>query len=111
MREMIITTNDKKLSYRALSGAGVKEMQKCVGEEFQLTDVIQGKVQKEDGEEAVLTCLVSDTGDIYQTLSPTVDDNINTLVTVFDIHSEEVLVRISQGQSKNDRNFLQIEVI
>lgn len=111
MREMIITTNDKKLSYRALSGAGVKEMQKCVGDEFRLADVIQGEVQKDNGDEAVLTCLVAENGDIYQTLSPTVDDNINTLVTVFDIHNEEVVVRISQGQSKNDRSYLQIEVI
>lgn len=111
MRELIVTTNDKKLSYRALTGVGAKEMPKCVGDSFIIKEIIQGEVVKQDGETAVLSCILTTHGDIYQTLSPTVNDNINVIMQVFDISQDEVEVKITEGKSNNGRDFLQLEVI
>lgn len=111
MNELIITTTDKKLMYRALTGVNTKEMPKCVGDTFVIKDIIQGNVVKQDGEEAILSCVVTESGEVYQTLSPTVNDNLHMLTQVFDIKEDEVTVKISEGKSNNGRDFLQLEVV
>lgn len=109
--ELIITTTDKKLAYRSLTGTNVKQLNDCVGVEFELQHIIQGKSQKDDSEEKIVTCLISTNGDIYQTLSPTVADNMAMLISCFNIPDETVKVRVANGKSKNGRKFLQIEVV
>lgn len=116
MRDLIITSTDKKLSYKALTGVGAIEMQDSVGKRFVLSDIIQSEIERQNDEtgemeKAVLTCLIDADGNIYQTLSPTIDDNVHFIMDIFDVKQDEVIVEITQGVSKNKRKFLQLSVI
>lgn len=109
--DLIKTTENKKLIYKAISGSGVKQMTECVGETFRLTDIIQEEITKDNGETAIITALVSESGEVYQTLSPTVRANCETIWKTFDIHNEEVNVVICEGVAGNSgRNYLYIDV-
>lgn len=110
MEDLLRTTSDKKLIYKALTGTSVNEMQKCVGDEFELEHIVQGEIFKDD-ETKILTCLISSDGTMYQTLSPTVNDNVKMLSTIYDLPNEKIMVRVGEGVSNNNRKFLQLELV
>lgn len=104
-------TDNKKLQYRCASGTNVIQMKEVIGAEVNLSAVLQINTTREDGEEAVITSLISKDGEIYQTLSPTVSDCVNKLNQIFDIGEEQIIVRISQGKSKSNRDYLTLELV
>lgn len=108
---LVNTITDKKLQYQCATGTGVIQMNEAVGTEFDLHGVSQVNTTREDGEEAVITSLIAKDGKIYQTLSPTVSDCVDKLNQIFTIGEESLNIRISQGKSKSNRDYLTIELV
>ena len=116
---MIGTTEDKKKAYRAMTVAG-NPMDRHVGEEFTIEDVVQFETsvnrKGEDGfeeEQAVVaTSIFSTDGEMYTTISPTVDSCLKSMSSVFgDMGIVGLRVRITNGVSNNGRKFLQLDVL
>lgn len=109
-KRLIRTTEDKAFMYKALSGAGAIQMKNVIGEVIDIKHIIQGESTRENGDLAVLTSLITPDGTVYQSLSPTIDDCVRTLDGIFDFPNEIVKVVITNPESKNKRNFLQLEL-
>lgn len=116
---MIVTTEDKKKAYRAMTVAG-KPMDRHVGEEFTIEDVVQFETnvnrKSEDGFEeeqtAVATSIFTTDGEMFTTISPTVDSCLKNMANVFgEMGVVGLKVRITNGVSNNGRKFLQLDVL
>ena len=116
---MIVTTEDKKKTYRAMTVSG-KPMDRHVGEEFIIEDVVQfgttvnrkGKDGFEEEQEAIATSIFSTDGEMYTTISPTVDSCLRNMASVFgDMGVVGLKVKIANGMSNNGRKFLQLDVL
>lgn len=108
MRELIRTSDDKLKIFKAINQGGF-QLKDFVGDVLTIADIIQTEaVRKSSGEEAVSTTLITIEGDVYSTLSPTVDDSIHKMVDVFGAPSAEhpFAVRVEEGKSKTGRGFL-----
>lgn len=108
MREIIRTSEDKLKIFKAINQGGF-QLKDFVGDVLTIADIIQTEaVRKSSGEEAVSTALITVEGDVYSTLSPTVDDSVHKMVDVFGAPSAEhpFAVRVEEGKSKTGRDFL-----
>ncbi len=118
MSQTYTSTNiSKKEMFKALNGADF-EMRDHIGERFHLKGFIQ-VVKEKDGEEVILTVLIDKTGKSYSTVSPTVANSLAYLAESFCKKNEDgkyeleidLEIEIVQKKSKNNRNFLQLNVI
>ena len=112
-RTLICTTEDKKKMYRAVNN-GSLQLKDFPGLIINVTDIIQVRsVRKETGEEAVNTVLISDTGECYATLSPTVDESVNNMVVIFGTPSQEnpIVVEVKTGKSNAGREYFYLDVV
>lgn len=107
---MITTTDDKVKIYKAHNIAA-KQMDREVGAEFKIADVIQFETFRSSGEPAVSTVIFTQSGDVYSTLSPTVDRSVNDLLNVFGDDLRKVTAKIVNGNSNSGRKFLQIDAV
>lgn len=116
---MIVTTEDKKKAYRAMTVAG-KPMDRHVGETFTIEDVVQfvttairkGEDGVEEEQEVIATSIFSNDGDMFTTISPTVDSCLRNLERVFgETGIVGLKVKITNGMSNNGRKFLQLDVL
>lgn len=105
---MINTTEDKKKIYKARTVAA-KQMDKYVGTVLEIDDVVQFETTRETGEEAISTVIFTTDGDMYATLSPTVDKCIESLAAVFE-DVRGISVKITNGISKSGNKFLQLDL-
>lgn len=108
MRDLIMTSDNKMKIFKAINQGGL-QLKEFVGDVLTISDIIQTEaVRKNTGEEAVSTTLITVDGDVYSTLSPTVDDSVHKMVNVFGTPSAEnpFNVRVEEGKSKNGRGFL-----
>lgn len=80
---MIQTTNDKKVLYKAQSGAGVVQMKESVGSVIKIKNIIQFETTNQTGETVTATAIEAEDGTMYQTLSPYVAENCETLYNIF----------------------------
>lgn len=115
MRDLINTTTDKMMLYNARTVNG-KQMQDFVGDEFSVTDIVQYETERKNTKEpelGICTVLFTVEGDMYTTMSPTVNDCVQNLVEIFGVPSAEhpIKVQIASGTSKSDREFLQLKAI
>jgi hypothetical protein len=112
-RTLICTTEDKKKMYKAINN-GSLQLKDFPGLEINVTDIIQvDSVRKETGEEAVNTVLISDTGECYATLSPTVDDSVHNMVEIFGFPSQDnpIAVEVKTGKSNAGREYFYLDVV
>lgn len=112
-RTLICTTDDKKKVYKAINN-GSLQLKDFPGLKINVTDIIQVRsVRKETGEEAVNTVLISDTGECYATLSPTVDDSVHNMVEIFGVPSQEnqITVEVKTGKSNAGREYFYLDVV
>lgn len=113
MRDLIKTSDDKMKIFKAINQGGF-QLKDFPGEVLVVSDIIQTEaVRKNTGEEAVSTTLITSEGEVYSTLSPTVDDSIHKLVDVFGAPSPEqpIKVKVVEGTSKTGRGFLFLDVV
>lgn len=112
-RTLICTTEDKKKMYKAITN-GSLQLKDFPGLKINVTDIIQvNSVRRKTGEEAVKTVLISDTGECYATLSPTVDDSVNNMVEIFGTPSQEnpIAVEFKTGKSNAGREYFYLDVV
>lgn len=116
---MIVTTEDKKKAYRAMTVAG-KPMDRHVGEKFIIEDVVQfettvnrkGDDGFEEEQKAVATSIFTTDGEMYTTISPTIDNCLQSMASVFgEMGVKGLEVQIVNGVSNNGRKFLQMNVL
>lgn len=110
-----IELNDetRKIYFNAVSGVSAKQLNKCVGAEIKLMDVIMQEQEEldEEGNHKVLTCLLTPEGEVYQTLSPTVYKSVLNIAQYYNISQDQPSVRVVTGESKSGREFLQLYII
>lgn len=113
-RELIRTITDKKVLYNAMTGVG-NQMKDHAGTVIECKGIIQfPSARKETGEEGVCTVLMDASGELYTTMSPTVDDCAHAIIDVMgsDIfESDTVELQITSGTSKGGREFLQLKMV
>lgn len=112
-RNLICTTTDKKKMFRAINN-GSLQLKDFPGLKINVVDIIQAdSVRKETGEGAINTVLISDTGECYATLSPTVDDSIHNMVEIFGEPSPEnpITVEVKTGKSNAGREYFYLDVV
>lgn len=112
--ELICTSTDKKLRYRVMSGTDVIQMKDCVGKEINIMDIIQSQTTNQDGEDAICTSLVDADGTVYQTLSPTVSDNVQSLYQIFKEEFESrtgIHVSVIEKKSNKGNRFLSLSLM
>ena len=112
-RDLICTTADKKKMYKAINN-GSLQLKDFPGLKINVFDIIQvDSVRKETGEPAINTVLISDTGECYATLSPTVDDSIHNMVEIFGEPSPEnpITVEVKTGKSNAGREYFYLDVV
>lgn len=112
-RDLICTTTDKKKMYKAINN-GSLQLKDFPGLEINVVDIIQVEgVRKETGETAINTVLISDTGECYVTLSPTVDNSIHNMVKIFGEPSPEnpITVEVKTGKSNAGREYFYLDVV
>lgn len=112
MRDLIRTSDDKMKVFKAINQGGF-QLKDFVGDVLTISDIIQTEaVRKNTGEEAVSTTLITIEGDVYSTLSPTVDDSIHKMVDVFGAPSADYpfTVKVEEGKSKTGRGFLFLSI-
>ena len=107
--ELISTVTSKAEQYKIRSGAGAHQMKDFVGTVLAIDKIDQYITTRTNGEEAVCTSIITKDGDVYQSLSPTIDKCCKTLFETFGDDINTVNVRISEGTSKGGRNFLALE--
>ena len=116
---MIVTTEDKKKAYRAMTVAG-QPMDRNVGKRFTIEDVVQFETtttsEGDDGfkeEKAVIaTSIFTTDGDMYTTISPTIDNCLQSMASVFgEMGVKGLEVQIVNGVSNSGRKFLQLNVL
>lgn len=111
-RDLICTTTDKKKMYKAINN-GSLQLKDFPGLKINVIDIIQvDSVRKETGEPAVNTVLITDTGECYATLSPTVDDSVNNMIDIFGYPSVEnpIPVKVRTGKSNSGREYFYLDV-
>lgn len=108
--ELISTVTSKEEQYKIRSGAGANQMKDYVGTVLGVDKIDQYTTTRENGEEAVCTSIITKDGDVYQSLSPTVDKCCKTLFETFGEEINTVNVLISEGKSKGGRDFLVLEL-
>lgn len=112
MTELVRTTEDRAIAYKAISGAGAKQIKDCEGKEIVIKEVYQTEaVRKDTGEGAVLTAIIDTEGQVYQTMSPTFDECVRKLYDIFGSDICGLTVKVSTGVSKGGREFFQAELI
>lgn len=112
--ELICTSQDKKLQYQVMSGTDVIQMKDCVGKEINMMEIIQSNTTNQDGEDVICTSLVDADGSVYQTLSPTVADNVQSLWRIFkeEIEAHQgVKVLIIEKKSNKGNRFLSLSLL
>lgn len=108
--ELISTITEKKEQYKVRCGAGAIQMKDCVGTELEIDKIDQYNIARDNGEEAVCTSIITKDGDVYQSLSPTIDKSVKTLFETFGEEINTISVRIIGGKSKSGREFLLLEI-
>lgn len=111
--ELINTSTDKLLRYRVQTGADVEQMKDNVGKVISVCDIIQNITQNQTGEDVTCTSLVTLTGEVYQTLSPTISDCCQSLYSIFkeELENGGVNVEIVEKKSNKGNRFLSLNVI
>lgn len=115
---MIVTTEDKKKAYRAMTVAG-QPMDRNVGKCFTIEDVVQFETTTrkdvdgfEEEKAVVATSIFTTDGDMYTTISPTIDNCLQSMASVFgEMGVKGLEVQIVNGVSNNGRKFLQLNVL
>ena len=115
---MFTTTQDKKAIYKAQTVAG-KPMDRHVGEEFVISDVVQFETEvtrkNRDGEQvtemAVATTIFAQNGDMFTTVSPTSDNCLKSMYSIFGDEIKGLAVRITNGVSNGGNKFLQLDLV
>lgn len=111
-KELICTITDKKMIYNIKVGANVVQAVDSIDKEFAVRDIVEFLTTNSDGEEVVCTNLISDSGEVVQTLSPTVQEAAERLYDTFDLHEEYVKVRlIERTNPRSKRKFLSLDVL
>lgn len=112
-RDLICTTTDKKKMYKAINN-GSLQLKDFPGLKINVFDIIQvDSVRKETGEPAINTVLISDTGECYATLSPTVDDSVHNMIEILGEPSPEnpITVEVKTGKSNAGREYFYLDVV
>lgn len=95
MRDLINTTTDKMMLYNARTVNG-KQMQDFVGDEFSVTDIVQYETERKNTKEpelGICTVLFTEEGEMYTTMSPTVNDCVQNLVEILVYLVQNILSR------------------
>lgn len=111
---MIQTTSDKKLLYKAQSGAGVLQMKESVGSVLKIQNIIQFETNNQEGEPVTATTLEGEDGTMYQTLSPYVAENCQTLYNIFKEEIEKgegPSVEIQKRQSNGGNTYFYLNLL
>lgn len=108
--ELISTVTSKADQYKIRSGAGARQMQDCVNTVVGIDKIDQYITTRSNGEEAVCTSIITKDGDVYQSLSPTIDACCKKLFEIFGEEINTVNVVITEGTSKGGRDFLILEL-
>lgn len=105
------TTQDKKKIYQARTIAAL-QMDRHVGDEFTVEDIIQFETTRADsGEPATSTVIFTTEGKVYSTLSPTVDDSVKNLDEIFGAEVAGLKLKIINGVSNSGNKFLQLDIV
>lgn len=116
---MIVTTTDKKMIFKAMNGAD-HELKDYAGKEIIVIGAIQKEIQDSNGDDAICTILIDEKNETYSTISPTVQRAIESLAQLYFGHpgedgitswSEMIKIKPITKQSKNNRDFLTIELV
>lgn len=111
---MVQTTTDKKVLYKAQSGAGVMQMKESVGAVIKIKNIIQFETTNQEGEPATATTLEGEDGKMYQTLSPYVAENCQTLYNIFKDEIEAgdgPSVEIQKRQSNGGNTYFYLNLL
>lgn len=112
MTGLVRTTEDRVIAYKAISGAGAKQIKDCKGMEFTIKEVFQTEgVRKDTGEEAILTAIIDSDGQVFQTMSPTFAESVEKLYEIFGDDISGLPVKVSTAISKSGREFFQLELL
>lgn len=104
------TTQDKKKIYQARTIAAL-QMDRHVGDEFTVEDIIQFETTRADsGEPATSTVIFTTDGNVYSTLSPTVDKSVKNLEEIFGADVVGLKLKITNGVSNAGNKFLQLDI-
>lgn len=111
MNDLIMTTDDKLMMYKAINSSSAIQMKDSVGVQFTIKDVIQADVVNSSGELVVNTTIFADSGELYATLSPTISSSIHNMENIFgDLRGLRVVV-LERLNPKSDRKFLTLDVV
>lgn len=103
------TEEGKKKVFNALNGVDSIQLKNCIGMEITIQDIVMKEDPDGTGEDKVLICIIGEDGKVFQTLSPTVYDSLMLMEGIFAYQGTRV--RVSTGRSKQDRDFLKLEVV
>lgn len=100
---MVNTISDKKTLMNIAVGSSAVQLNDIeLPFDLNIQDVVQFETKRDDGEQAVCTSFVATDGKIYQTLSPTIDDAINTFLQFHDLKVDGNL-EVTIFREKNHR--------
>ena len=111
MNDLIRTTDDKLMMYKAINSSSAIQMKDVIGTELVIKDVIQVEVVNSSGELVVNTTIFAESGELYATLSPTISSSIHNMENVFgDLRGLRVVI-LDRLNPKSDRKFLTLDVV
>lgn len=87
-----------------------KQMQDFVGDEFSVTDIVQYETERKNTKEpelGVCTVLFTAEGEMYTTMSPTVNDCVQNLVDILENLAQNTLsgYRLRRAHLNQTENF------
>lgn len=109
-RELICTSTDPKLTYEALSSVDALQMNEKRGDVLEIQDIIQTEVEK-DEDVVIATNILTKDGKHYNTISPTIDDDVHFLHQSFKGEVAGIKVKIVTGKSNSNREFLKLKLV
>lgn len=111
MSNLICTTDDKVAMYKAINSSSAIQMKDVIGTELVIKDVIQIETVNSTGDDVVNTTIFDETGELYASLSPTVESSVQNMAKVFgDVRGLKVVI-LDKLNPKTERRFLTIDVV
>lgn len=109
-RELICTSNDPALTYEVLSAVDALQINEKRGDILEIQDIIQTEVEKDEGI-VIATNILTKNGKHYNTISPTIDDDVHFLYQAFKGDVSGKKVKIVTGKSNSNREFLKLKLV